>query len=414
MSERLGYLGLIRDRTFGSLWAAQLVSQSGDAIFDVALLWLVLVTTGSTVLVGFTQAVVLLPQVLAGPIAGVYADRQNRRNIMIASNLVQGTVTAVISLLYVDGALAFPYLIFLVLLLFTAAQFFRASANAILPRIVNKGSLGAANGLLSLTASANQLVGYALGGVVLVTIGAAGSITYDSLTFFFAAAALTLVARSYGRVRDGAPAPDNGPKERFWKSFREGLVYVRRNRLFLELVAFGLIANFFSGGVTAITAPYIRTQLHGDALTYGLALASVSLGAIVGSAVVGKLDFRAYAGKLLMVGVVLFALLIALLGIVTSIPEAFSIFFVIGVLLGAVNLPIGVLVQTKVPNEILGRASTVMGSLLGAAQPVAALSFGWLAGMVSLGSIFLGAGIAMFAISLALYFPFSELRKASY
>jgi hypothetical protein len=55
-----------------------------------------------------------------------------------------------------------------------------------------------------------------------------------------------------------------------------------------------------------------------------------------------------------------------------------------------------------------------MGSLLGAAQPVAALSFGWLAGMVSLGSIFLGAGIAMFAISLALYFPFSELRKASY
>jgi DHA3 family macrolide efflux protein-like MFS transporter len=390
------------------------VSQSGDYIFDVALLWLVLVTTGSTLLVGLTQAVVVLPQVLAGPIAGVYADRLNRRNIMIASNVVQGLLTAVLSIMYLEGVLRFPYLLLLVLLLFTAAQFMRASVNAILPRVVGKGNLGAANGLLSLTSSANQLVGYALGGVVIATVGTAGSISYDSFTFFFAAAALTFVARSFGQVGEGVSATPAAPAESFWKSFREGLAFVRSSRVFLELIVFGLIANFFSVGSTAILAPYVRTQLHGDSVTYGLSLASVALGAIIGSGVIGKVNFRAYVGRLLMIGIMGFGVLIAMLGLVSSIPLALVVFFFIGVVLGTVNPPIIALMQTKVPNELLGRAMTVGMSLLASAQPIAALTFGGLAGVVSLGSLFLGAGASMFVVSVALYLPFSELRRASY
>jgi MFS transporter, DHA3 family, macrolide efflux protein len=405
---------LLRNRPFASLWSAQLVSQSGDAIFNVALLWLVLVTTNSTLLVGFTQAVVVLPQVLVGPIAGVYADRLNRRDIMIVSNIVQGMVTAALSIMYIEGVLAFPYLILLVLLLYTAAQFMRASLNAILPRMIGRGNLGAANGLLSVTASANQLTGYALGGVIFATIGAAGSISYDSLTFFFAAAALTLVAKSYGQTGSGSPSPGQAHPEKFGKSFREGLTFVRQSRVFLELIVFGLIANFFSVGATAILAPYVRIQLHGGAPTYGFSLAFVALGGIIGSAVVGKLDFRAYVGKLLLIGVIVFGVLIALLGVVTWIPAAFAIFLSIGLILGMVNPPITVLMQTKVPNELLGRASTVGMSVLGASQPVAAVVFGWLAGTFSVGSLFLGAGTLMFVISLALYYPFAELRKASY
>ncbi len=127
VSERPSYTKLLRNRPFGSLWLAQLVSQSGDAVFDVALLWLVLVATGSAVLVGVTQAAVLLPAVLASPIACVYADRLNRRNLMIMSNLGQGGVTAILSVLYLTGILNFPFLILMVLLLYTAAQFFRAA-----------------------------------------------------------------------------------------------------------------------------------------------------------------------------------------------------------------------------------------------------------------------------------------------
>lgn len=414
MSKRPSYLELLRNRSFSSLWIAQLVSQSGDAIFNVALLWLVFVTTKSVFLVGLTEAVVVLPTVIGGPVAGVYADRVNRRNLMILSNIVQGLVTAVLSVLYIAGELKFPFLVFMVLMLYTAAQFMRASVNAILPRMVGKENLGAANGLLSVTQSANQLVGYAVGGIIFEVIGAAGSISYDSFTFFFAAVTLGLVNKSLGQIGSGTTLAADPAKEGFWKSFGEGLTFVRGSRVFLELVVVALIANFFSVGVTAILAPYISIRLHGTASTYGFSLSTVALGAILGSTVVGKLNFRNYVGKLLLIGVVLLGLMIALLGVITWLPASFPVFFSIGVILGSVNLPITVLMQTKVPNELLGRASTVAMSFLGTSQPIGAVVFGILALRFTVGSLFLGAGVLLFAISLALVLPFGELRRASY
>lgn len=412
MSERPSYTKLLRNRSFSSLWLAQLISQSGDAVFDVALLWLVLVATGSAALVGVAQAAVLLPPVLAGPIAGVYADRLNRRNLMIASNLVQGGVTAILSLLHLAGALNFPFLILLVLLLYTAAQFFRAANIAIIPRIVARENLGAANGLFTLTTSANQLASYTVGGVILAAVGAVASITYDSLTFFVAAALLAFIARSYGQSRsEAAPTP---AKPGFRKQFREGLTYVRQSRLLLEMIVFGVLVNFLGGGIAALTAPYVKDGLHGGALDYGIMLSSFALGAIVGSVLVGKLNFRAYVGKLLFVGFFAAGLLIALAGLATSVPEGLAIFFAFGAIEASVNLPIQVLVQTQVPGELLGRVGTVLGSSLTASQPIAAVVFGALAEASGVGYLFTATGVGLVIVTAALYVPFGSLRSARF
>jgi len=392
------------------------VSQSGDAVFDVALLWLVLVTTGSTALVGITQAAVLLPSVLVSPIAGVYADRMNRRNLMIASNLAQGVVTASISLLYVTRALNFSLLVLLVLVLYSGTQFFTAANTAIIPRIVSKENLGAANGLFMLSTSANQLASYTAGGVVLATVGASASITYDSLTFFFAAAMLMLVAKSYGQTRvNGAPQgkPQQG-ESGFWKEFREGLSYVRESRVFLELIVFGFLVNFFSGGVTVLFAPYVKFWIHGGALIYGFTLAASALGMIAGSVAIGKVNFRGYVGKLLFLGVAVAGVLIVLAGLVTSIPPALIIVSLVGFVSAVINLPIQVLVQTQVPGEILGRAGTVMRSLLTAAPVIAAVLFGFLASITAIGVLFVASGVALTLVTLLLYIPFSKLRHAKY
>jgi MFS family permease len=410
------YSTLLRNRSFSALWVSQLVSQSGDAVFDVALLWLVLVTTGSTALVGVTQAAVLLPSVLASPVAGVYADRLNRRNLMIASNLTQGAVTAVISLFYLSGALSFPSLIFLVLVLYTGTQFFSAANTAIIPRIVGKENLGAANGLFMLSASANQLASYSVGGIVLATVGAGASITYDSLTFFFAAAMLMLVTKTYGQPR-GASAvretPRSGEKG-FWREFREGFHYVRQSRVFLELIVFGVLVNFFGAGLAVLMAPYVKVWIHGGASVYGFTLASFALGTIVGSLAIGKVNFRGYLGRLLFIGVAVTGALVILAGLVTSIPSAFVIFSLLGAMLAVINLPINVLVQTQVPGEILGRAATVMRSLLVASQPVAAVVFGFLAGVTAIGPLFVYLGFALMIVASLLFIPFVELRRARY
>lgn len=407
------YSALFRNRSFVYLWAGQLVSQSGDAVFDVALLWLVLVTTGSTVLVGLTQAAVLLPAVLASPIAGVYADRVNRRNVMVLSNLAQGAVTAVVSLLYISSSLDFSILILLVLLLYTGTQFYRAASGAIIPRIVSKENLGAANGLFSLSESANQLVGFTLGGIVILALGPAVPITYDSLTFFAAALLIALIARSYGSPKS-EPSSASIQRSGFWTDFREGLAYVRHSRLFVEIIFFGVIINFFASAMFAVSAPYAKIWLHGNASTYGFILSSFALGSIAGSVLIGRVNFRAYVGKLLFFGVAAFGVLLILVGMATSIPVALVLFLSMGVLLAVVNVPINALVQSKIPGEMLGRAGTVLTATLTAAQPVAAVLSGSLAAVSSIGIVVVGSGAAVFIATVAMYPLFRELRGAAY
>lgn len=406
------YTKLLKNRSFAYLWVGQLVSQSGDAVFDVALLWLVLVTTGSTALVGLTQAAVLLPAVLVSPLAGVYADRTNRRTVMVLSNLFQGGVTLAVSLLYATASLDFSLLILLVLLLYAGAQFYRAASGAIIPSIVSKENLGAANGLFSLSQSFNQLLGYSIGGIVIVALGPEVPITYDSLTFFTAAVLMMLIAKSYGLPRAVQGAP--GEKSSFTKDFMEGMGFVRRSRIFLELIFFGLVINFFASALTALLAPYAKFWVHGDASTYGFLSAAFALGVIVGSVLVGRIDFRSYVGKLLFFGVAAFGAVFTLVGFVTTIPMALALFAAMGVILAVVNVPINALVQTQVPNEMLGRAGTALTASLSAAQPIASVLAGVFATFFSIGSVITASGVAVAAVSVALYPFFKELRDARY
>ncbi|MBI3859426.1 MAG: MFS transporter [Thaumarchaeota archaeon] len=297
------YRALFRNRSFTALWLGQVVSQSGDGIFDVALLWIVLVSTNSPGLVGLTQAAVLAPTILVGPAAGVYADRLNRRDLVVWSNVFQGVITAFISALSLLGFLSFSPLIVLVLLLYSGAEFYRAAGGAMIPRLVDRENLGVANGLFTLSTSSNQLASYTIGGVAVVAVGAAAAIVYDSLTFFLAAAVMAFILKEYGRPKSGGIV-ESQDKPSFWKEFRAGLSFIRSSRVFLELTVFGLLVNFFGAGLTVVIAPYVRNQLSGDASLYGIALASFSLGIIVGSVVVGRINFRAYVGKLLFAGVI--------------------------------------------------------------------------------------------------------------
>jgi hypothetical protein len=93
---------------------------------------------------------------------------------------------------------------------------------------------------------------------------------------------------------------------------------------------------------------------------------------------------------------------------------ALVIFCLLGLVQAVVNQPLQVLVQTKVPGELLGRAVTVLGAVLTASQPIAAVLSGWLAGISSIGIVYVGSGVAMIAVGLILYIPFAELRRARY
>jgi MFS transporter, DHA3 family, macrolide efflux protein len=332
------------------LWVGQLVSQSGDFIFDVAAIWYVLQLTGDPFKVGVAVATILLPAIFIGPIAGVYLDRFNRRDVMLASNVVQAVVVGMIGVLYSLGSLNFLVLLVMLFILNSGAQFVRPAVTAMIPGITEKKDLSTASSLFSLSTSVNQVAGYGIGGIVVLALGVAVPFYYDSLTFLFAAAMLALITRSLGAIPKGVSESTslNPNPVSFREKFMQGLRFIRGSRFLIQLVIVGLVVNFFGAGVFALLAPYAKYVIGGNAGTYGAILTTYSIGAVLGSLLVGKLELRNYVGKMLFAGVIVQGLVIVGIGLTTVLSLALALSFAIGVFQTMVNVPMTVLVQAKV------------------------------------------------------------------
>lgn len=416
LSVKPSFRRVLSNRPFSLLWAGQLVSQSGDFIFDVAAVWYVLQLTGDPFKVGVAVATILLPAIFIGPIAGVYLDRFNRRDVMLASNLVQAAVAGMIGALYSLGSLSFLVLLVMLFVLNSGAQFVRPAVTAMIPGMTEKEDLSTASSLFSLSTSVNQVAGYGIGGIIVLALGVGVPFYYDSLTFIFAAAMLSLIGRSLGAipksVQDTA-SPGSDPVS-FKEKFVQGLRFIRGSRFLIQLVIVGLVVNFFGAGVFALLAPYAKNVIGGNAGTYGAILTTYSVGAVIGSVLVGKLQLRNRVGKILFAGVIAQGLVIIGIGFTTVLFLTLALSFTIGVLQTMVNVPMTVLVQAKVPGDMLGRVFTSLVALLTIVAPVSSALAGGLATSISIGGTFELFGLLIVLACGVGYFSFKDLRDASY
>jgi len=395
------------------MWIGQSVSQSGDAIFAVAIFWVVLTSTGSAFYVGVVSAVIYSSQIVFGTLSGVYIDRLNRRTLLIILNLLQAILTAFVSILYIENALRIEYLLASIFFIFGMAVVIRSSVNALIPTMVSTEDLPASNSLFSLTSSLNSSFNYIIGGLILVVLGAAFSIMYDSLTFVIAGVVASLVRREYG-ILHKEPPDDLSTKTRFRDEFGEGLRYVKSKKLLLQIALFGVVVNFLGTAAIVLLAPYSRVWLRGGPETYGLILGAFSVGGIFASLAYGKIDLRKRVGKVLLLGVMVAGLAIALMGIATNALVATPLACVFGFSIVFSNLPIQVLMQATIPRKLFGRVFTVITTGGTAIQPFSALIAGSLGTSVSIGLLFVVFGVCVIGASILAYIFLITLRKSEY
>jgi len=415
--ERPSYRKVLSNRSTLFLWIGELVSQSGDYVFAIALPWLVLLQTHSAFYVSLTVAVSWVPLLLS-TITGVYVDRINRKTSVILGNVVQCGAAVTMAALYAAGILGLPVLLVLVFFLYFFDQFVSTAIDAMLPRMVQgKGELGAVNALFSISSSSNRIAGYIVGGAVIALVGVAVPILYDGTTFLFAAlVTLAFVSAAYGRVQRERPEEATvGPgRGSFRADFAEGVRFVRNNRLFVELTAVVTVFNFFSGGTSALIAPYVADSLHLGSLGFGIMVSAVGAGGIVGSYAFGKINARGYVGRLFFAMALLIAVATMVMGLLPSFYVALSMLFVFGLAGTLVNLPVTTLIQAKVPNEMLGRVFSVLVTFMNGAGPVAAIVAGGIAVAVSTQAVFAYFGLGLVLTVVLSYSTLGELRSASY
>ena len=222
-------------RNFLFLWVAQFVSQAGDALLSAVLVFLVLALSpegvggGRAGLVRFAGTV---PFLLLGPLAGMLADRVDRRKLMIASDIARAAILLAIPFLWQAGALTWLTLAVAAFLVATFSSAFSPAMSAFVPDIAEGLALVRANALLQ-TSTQLAMIGGML--VAAVALGAAGAenakrpgtmvalIAANGVTFLFSAACLCFI-----RAAPRPPRPDTRPAA--------GLALALRSPLFRALL----------------------------------------------------------------------------------------------------------------------------------------------------------------------------------
>jgi MFS family permease len=223
-SRPVGYVELLRrSRDFRFMWLGQVVSQLGDWFDTIALFTLVLRLTGSGGSVGLVLVARFLPSVVLGPLSGVFADRFNRRTLMIASDVARAVV--VLGFLFVRRPEHVWLVYVLTVLQLGLSSFFEPARSAAIPSIVKERELVTANAISSVTWSAMLTLGAAFGGPVTAWFGTDAAFVIDSLTYVLSAlliASVRLPPRPARPKRKLTPSKALGVTDTL-----EGLRYVK-------------------------------------------------------------------------------------------------------------------------------------------------------------------------------------------
>jgi MFS family permease len=336
---------LLRNSRFLRLWIGQGTSFVGDAVSMIALVVLVVEVTGSASAVGGALVARLLPTI-ASPLAGVIADRVDRRAVLVASDLARAVL--VLGLVFARDLATIYVLVFLMGL---ARTLFNPTIRAAFPSVVGGGDLTRANALISGTFSVSETAGPALGGLLVATVGVDAAFVLDAVTYLVSAAmlAITPLARPQ-RDEDGAG---------FGEDLKAGFTYLAGARVPLAIVL-GAFLTVLTINITIPAEVFLaRETFEAGNAGYGLLVGLWGGGMVLGSALMVAVGDRVRLLPFYFVGVFVSALALVGVGLSPAFVFALGALVVAGVANGTENVTTDTILQKRVPEAFLGRVFSV-------------------------------------------------------
>ena len=320
-----------------------------------------------------------MPFLLFGLIVGVYADRWDRRKILLVADLVRFAVLASVPLAAFFHALTLVQLYLVAFIAGTARVWFEVSHYSMIPALVSPARAVEANSSLEVTEGVSSLVGPALGGLLIKVFGAANALLADALSFVLAAAAWFSLS----------PQPSQPVAEVGWRAqLVAGLRWVGHHRVILENTVSGFVLNLIFAAVTTVFVFYAQHELHFDAARTGLVLGLAGVGPISLAAVAPILRRRFRLGQLLVGQLFVVGPLFALLDVAPVLPPTPALLLVavsLGLSFGLAILGRIVLrsyVQAAVPSLLLARVNASVRVVAWTGVPVGSVLGGTLTQLI--------------------------------
>lgn len=387
--------------------AGTLVSLLGDGIYVVAIAFAVLAIShgpAALSLVGLTWSVGILAFVLVG---GVLADRRDKRHLLLAADALRLVALAGAGILSVAGLVAVWHLLLLSLVYGIGEGLSGPAMSAIVPELVPDSVLVEANALAgTLRPLALRMLGPALGGGIVALAGTGGALLVDAATFAVSIACL-LAMRSRGAV-----VPAGAESEPLRRQVREAASFVREQRWLWATLALGALALLLFLGPTEVLLPYrVKHDLDATAGAFGLVLAAIGTGTVLGSVAIGQrgaprreITFLYWAWGLATFTLCGYA-------VAESIWQLVVFGLLFGLLNGAGNPVWATLMQVRVPEQLRGRVASLDWLISIGLTPVSFALTAPLATLVGARATLMGAGLLGGVAFLAVLYGLPRLRE---
>ena len=378
---------------FRNLWLGSAVSLFGDQFYLVALPWLVLQLTGSSLALGTILMTAAVPRAALMLAGGALTDRFSPRRVLMATATARTLLVGAMAVLVWLKIIHLWHIYALSLLFGVADAFSFPAGSALMPTLVAPQQLPAANSVFASTAHLSGMLGPAPAGIVVKAWGIAEAFFLDAVSFLFVIAALW-------RIPEPARLPASAAAARrpsMLHSIREGLRYVMNDPTLRSLVLLIAALNFCVSGPVSVGLATMAKFRFASATAFGTLLSCFSGGALGGMLLAGLVKRPPRRGVLLVAISFLMGLGLVTIGLSYRLVPIALTLALMGVGAGFVNVQIVSWMQARAERQVLGRVmSVVMFSAVGL-LPMSLLVAGAVA-QKHLGMLFLGAGALMLAV----------------
>lgn len=382
----------LKNRNLRVYLTGQAVSLIGTWMQMTAQSWVVWRLTHSTAALGTVGMIGTLPLLLLGPVAGVWADRLDRRKILIYTQSAAMLLAAVLAVLVGANVVQIWHVYVLAGALGCVSALDMPSQQAFIGDLAGMDLVRKAVVVNGMIVQISRILGPTLAGLVVKALGEAPAFAFNSLSFLAVIFSLFVVRANQAR-RDGGK-PGGG-------TFREGLRFVQRNARILDLMTFTGLITFFGFSNAQIMPAFADLTLHGDAGLYGALMGASGVGALISVLFVVPAGQRVRRVGVMTVCAVAGAGLLIMLFSFTRVPWlAMAVYFFSGIPFPLVLTTNNGLLQVLAPGQMRARLLTIYLMLSFGLQPIANLWVGWVATHVGAAGAIRLNGLLMLACAL--------------
>jgi len=382
----------LRHRNFRIFYAGHLLSLSGTWLQITAVGWLVLELTNSPLWLGIVNAMTSVPILLFSLYAGVLADRHDKRTILIAAQTVAFVQALTLAILTHLGMVSVGAVAGLLLLLGVSNAFEIPTRQSFFVELVGERDLTNAIALNSAAFNATRMVGPAIAGALIGTVGVAACFYGNAASFLAAIGGLVAIRR---------PPPAKLPQTvSTWQNIREGIDWIRNHDIARTIVLFIAAASVFVFPFSMLLPVFARDILEVGPQGLGLLFSATGAGALVSGLALATVADRFPRGRLLLISATAFSMFVGAFALSASFLLSLIFLVAAGFCMILCTASANSLLQAHVPNQLRGRVMSVYVTMFLGVTPIGYLLAGWLAGLIG-ARITVAAGASILLILLA-------------